>query len=90
MDPTRALREAPSRSDVGRGFDGGLPWGCVDNRPLLRCCVGAGLCAWRLGRAREAAALFEKILWCNPLDHQGARFLLASVEAGRPWRRDEA
>jgi hypothetical protein len=77
---------------LGRKFDGVLPWGLIDNRPFLRCLHGMGLCSWRSGNTREAAAVFRKMLWLNPSDNQGARFNLAAVEAGKSWaemERDE-
>ena len=70
---------------LGASFEGALPWGHIDNRPFLRCMNGTGLCAWRLGDRRSAAAIFEKMLWLNPGDHQGARFNLAAVNAGKTW-----
>jgi hypothetical protein len=70
---------------LGDGFDGVLPWGLIDNRPFLRCMVGYGLCKWRLGRFDEAARIFERMLWLNPTDNQGARFLLTDVMAGKAW-----
>ncbi len=70
---------------LGEGFEGVLPWGRIDNRPFLRCLHGYGLCLWRLGRHEEATAVFERMLWLNPGDNQGARFLLDDVRAGRSW-----
>ena len=67
-------------------FDGLLSWGRIDNRPFLRCMHGLGLCLWRLGREDEAAALFERMLWLNPTDNQGIRFLLSEVRAGERWK----
>ena len=46
---------------------------------------GFGLCLWRLGREDEAVALFERMLWLNPTDNQGGRFLLFEVRAGERW-----
>lgn len=69
----------------GGGFGGVLSWGFVDNRPFLRCLHGYGLCLWRVGRVEEAAVVFDRMLWLNPSDSQGARFLLPAVKAGRPW-----
>lgn len=69
----------------GESFDGVLPWGHVNNRPFLRCMHGFGLCLWRAGRTDEATAHFERMLWLNPTDNQGIRFLLASVRAGDDW-----
>ena len=70
---------------LGADFDGLLPWGRIDNRPFLRCMHGFGLCLWRLGREDEAADLFERMLWLNPTDNQGIRFLLPEVRAGERW-----
>lgn len=69
-------------------FDGLLPWGHIDNRPFLRCLQGFGLCLWRLGRLEEAGRLLDRMLWFNPSDNQGVRFLIDDVLAGRPWRAD--
>lgn len=74
---------------LGKSFDGVLPWGLIDSRPFLRCLHGAGLCAWRLGDARTAKAVFTRMLWLNPSDNQGARFNLAAVEAGKTWEQME-
>src|SRR5262249_37770851 len=58
---------------LGDGFDGVLGWGLIDNRPFLRCLHGYGLCLWRLERFGEAERVFERMLWLNPTDNQGAR-----------------
>lgn len=70
---------------LGRIFDGVLPWNLVDNRPFLRCMNGAGLCAWRAGRSREAAAIFRKMLSLDPRDGQGAAYNLAAIEDEKTW-----
>jgi hypothetical protein len=70
---------------LGESFDGLLPWGWIDNRPLLRCMNGFGLCLWRLGRFEEAQKIFKRMLWLNPSDHQGVRFLIDNVSAGVQW-----
>jgi tetratricopeptide (TPR) repeat protein len=67
------------------GFDGVLIWGRIYNRPFLRCLHGLGLCHWRLGRAGEALALFERILALNPNDNQGIRFLREALLDGQTW-----
>jgi hypothetical protein len=76
---------------LGPAFDGLLPWGHVDNRPFLRCMHGFGLCLWRLGRFEEAGGVFDRILWLNPSDNQGVRFLVDEVRSRKRWedRRDE-
>lgn len=65
-----------------------LSWDQHDNRPFLRCWYGYGLALWKLGRVDEARAAFERLLWLNPEDHQGARFALAKILAEAPWSAD--
>ena len=71
---------------LGESFDGLLPWGWIDNRPFLRCTNGFGLCLWRLGRWEEAETIFKRMLWLNPSDNQGVRFLIGDVRARAPWQ----
>jgi hypothetical protein len=66
-------------------FDGLLPWGHIDNRPFLRCLHGYGLCLWRLSRFEEAKRVFERMLWLNPSDNQGTRFLIDEMRAKTAW-----
>ncbi len=49
---------------------------------------GYGLCLWRLGRFDEAERVFEKMLWLNPSDNQGVRFLLEDVRARKAWEEN--
>jgi hypothetical protein len=64
---------------LGEGFNGVLHWGHIHNRPFLRCMHGYGLCLSRLGRHKEAEEVFTCMLWLNPTDNQGVRFLLGKV-----------
>ena len=75
---------------LGQGFDGLLPWGWIDNRPFLRCMNGFGLCLWRLGRFEEAERIFDRMLWLNPSDNQGVRFLIDDVRAKVTWQNSRA
>lgn len=89
-DPGWAIRHYQVGVEIARlslvgDIEAVLPWGCLENRPFLRCLHGYGLCLWRLGQVAEAVAAFERLLWLNPTDNQGARFLLAEIDAGRPW-----
>ena len=34
---------------------------------------------------KEAKKVFNRMLWLNPDDNQGARFFLAEIDAGRTW-----
>jgi tetratricopeptide (TPR) repeat protein len=70
---------------LGPAFDGLLPWGHIDNRPFLRCMHGFGLSLWRLGRFEEAEHVFERMLWLNPSDNQGAGFLIDEVRTKTAW-----
>jgi hypothetical protein len=74
---------------LGDDFDGVLAWGLIDNRPFLRCMQGYGLCLWRLERWEEAEGVFERMLWMNPSDNQGIRFLLPDVRAREAWVDEE-
>ena len=76
---------------LGTDFGGVLLWRMIDNRPFLRCLHGYGLCLWRAGKFEDACRIFERMLWLNPPDNQGARFLIADVQAQLPWesRRDK-
>jgi len=72
---------------LGEGFAGLLPWGWIDNRPFLRCMQGFGLCLWRLGRFQEADRIFDRMLWMNPSDNQGVRFMIDDVRARVAWEK---
>ncbi len=70
---------------LGEDFESVLPWGCIDNRPFLRCMHGFGLCLWRLRRFAEAGRILKRMLWLNPSDNQGVRFLVDEVRAKMVW-----
>ncbi len=74
---------------MGDDLNGVLPWGHIDNRPFLRCMHGYGLCLWRLGRFDEAERVFHRMLWLNPSDNQGVRFLIDEVKAKTAWEDRE-
>lgn len=69
----RAL--APDGQDV-------TPKGFIDNRPYLRALHGLGLAHWALGDAETAEHLFARLLWRDPADGAGARFLIQAVRDG--------
>ena len=74
---------------LGDDFDGVLSWGHIDNRPFLRCMQGYGLCLWRMARFDDAGRVFDRMLWLNPSDNQGVRFLIDEVRAGTAWEDRE-
>ena len=74
---------------LGDDFNGVLLWGLIDNRPFLRCLHGYGLCLWQLGRFDDAAQTFQRLLWLNPSDNQGVRFLIDDVRAKKAWSASE-
>jgi hypothetical protein len=93
-DPDTAVRHYDigvkiGELSLGKDFGGLLPWGCIDNRPFLRCLHGYGLCLWRFGRMRDAEKVFTRMLWLNPADNQGARFNLSDVKEGKVWHEEE-
>ncbi len=88
--PAQAIRHYETGLRIGElslddKFSGVLPWSCMGNRPFLRCMHGYGLCLWRLDRFKEAELIFKRMLLLNPLDNQGARFLIGKVNAGTDW-----
>lgn len=70
---------------LGADFQDVLPWGLIDNRPYLRCLHGYGLALWRRGEPAAAAQVFRKMLWLNPGDNQGARFLIGPAQEHISW-----
>ena len=70
---------------IGNNFTGLLPWENINNRPYLRCLHGLGLCLWRMRQVEEARFIFERMLWLNPADNQGARSLMQAVDDGERW-----
>jgi hypothetical protein len=83
--PEKAIRHYEVGVRIGElslaeGFNGVLHWGHINNRPFLRCMHGYGLCLSRLGRHKEAEEVFTRMLWLNPSDNQGVRFLLGEIK----------
>jgi hypothetical protein len=74
---------------LGDSFNGVLHWGHIDNRPFLRCMHGYGLCLWRLDHFDAAERVFDRLLWLNPSDNQGVRFLIDDVRLGTMWEERE-
>gem|GEM_PF-2284389 len=62
-----------------------FPWGLIDNRPFMRCLHGLGLCFYRQKMPNEALLIFSKMIWLNPSDNQGARFLVKALIEGISW-----
>lgn len=56
--------------------------GLIDNRPYLRSLHGLGLATWALGDAEASERWFAHLLWRDPGDGAGARFLLRAVRDG--------
>jgi hypothetical protein len=89
-EPEKAIRHYEvgvriGELSLGENFEGLLPWGHINNRPFLRGLNGYGLCLWRLGRFKEADDVFTRMLWLNPTDNQGVRFLIHDVRNGEAW-----
>jgi hypothetical protein len=57
------------------------------NVPVTR----SRLCLWCLGGFDEVERVLDRMLWLNPSDNQGVRFLIEDVRAGEVWEahRDE-
>jgi tetratricopeptide (TPR) repeat protein len=90
-DPEKALVHYRTGVQIGElslpeNFNDVLLWGHIDNRPFLRCLHGYGLCLWRLNHFAEAMKVFTRMLWMNPPDNQGIRFLIEDVRKFKAWR----
>ena len=88
--PDKALRHYEVGRSIGelslaKDFNGLLPWGWTNNRPYLRSLHGYGLSLWRMSKREEAERVFERLLWLNPNDNQGARFVLQDIRRGKRW-----
>lgn len=70
---------------IGNKINDVFPWGLIDNRPFFRCLHGFGLCYYRKGKTTEALRIFSKMIWLNPSDNQGARFLVNALVGGVSW-----
>jgi tetratricopeptide (TPR) repeat protein len=64
---------------IGEHIHDVFPWGMIDNRPFLRCLHGFGLCLLEQQKIDDAFAIFKHMLLLNPLDNQGARFMIADI-----------
>lgn len=51
-------------------------WTDRDTRPLLRSIYGKAMTEWHLSRYGNAARTLDRLLALNPIDNQGARFLI--------------
>jgi tetratricopeptide (TPR) repeat protein len=52
-------------------------WGELETRPYMRSRHGLGLLYLEVGRYDQAIALFKDLLYRNPNDNQGVRYLIA-------------
>lgn len=81
-DPARARRHYRVGVEIGeRALDPSdvTPKGLLFNRPYLRALHGLGLSTWALEDMKEAERLFLRLLWRDPADGAGARFLVQDV-----------
>ncbi len=75
---------------IGNKIDDVFPWGLINNRPFSRCLHGLGLCYYRQKKPTDALSTFTKMLWLNPSDNQGARFLVNDLVSGLSWEKSQA
>ena len=75
---------------IGKKSNDVFPWGLIDNRPFFRCLHGLGLCYYRMKKPTEALMVFSKMMWMNPSDNQGARFLVNALVDGVSWEEENS
>ena len=71
---------------LGSDFRGVLPWGHINNRPFHRCLHGVALCFWRDDEYEQATLVLDRMLWLNPWDNLGARFVIEKVKKRVEWK----
>lgn len=57
----------------------GYFWGLLETRPYMRAMEGAASCLWQMGRREEALQIYNRMLYFNPGDNQGIRYVLADL-----------
>jgi tetratricopeptide (TPR) repeat protein len=75
----QAIKKAIEQQDGKEKIKGLLYWGVLETRPYMRARHGLGLTYIYLGNFKEALKQFKIMLYLNPNDNQGVRFLLADV-----------
>lgn len=67
---------------LGREFfseNTGYFWGLLETRPYMRALEGKANCLWQLKRKDEALNTYEEMLYLNPNDNQGIRYVLVDL-----------
>ena len=82
-DFERALAQATKafhqcRRAIPEEFSGTIPWGVLDNRPLLRAAGFVAHCHSLLRERNKAIEIMQQQLAWNPSDTQGVRFRIGS------------
>ena len=88
--PEAALRHYRMGKSIGElSLPPGFRDSCLGDgsttAPIFAASMAMGLCLWRLKQHDEAIAIFEHMLWLNPMDNQGARFNRNGLLAGQTW-----
>ncbi|MBP2242010.1 uncharacterized protein YecA (UPF0149 family) [Cytobacillus eiseniae] len=68
-----------SRAELGESFfqeNKGYFWGLLETRPFMRAAMSYAMALRGLNEGEAAIALYEELLALNPMDNQGARYLL--------------
>ncbi len=63
----------------GISFELRMPWDHIGNRPFLRLYFYLGKLYLNSGELNNARKVFENLIWMNPDDNQGARWMLVEV-----------
>ncbi len=81
-----AQAAALGQKQFGRAWPAKLRFQHPADRACLRAIHGQGIVAYREGKRDAARKYFALEQQLDPADHQGARFMLRNIEAGKPWR----
>lgn len=74
------------KAERGGGWSARLDFQQPADRACLRAIHGQGIVAYRQGDSALAKTHFALEQRLDPADHQGARYILKNIAAGKRWR----
>ena len=73
---------------LGERFEGCCPGATSTTAPFCAACMAMACVSGDWGASPRRDASSERMLWLNPSDNQGVRFLLQDVGAGKAWEEN--
>lgn len=82
----KACEKIAHREDI---YSKHVPWGFLENRPLIRGLFNKANNLWKAGKLKQANELFSKILKTNENDNIGARYSVKATGEGMSFNEFE-